>query len=111
MASAPNPATSAAAIASMVLTCAVVSATGTAAAPVLLPMTEAAARLAILGNVTAPAAMVSASDPAVLVTSPVWAGSCAACNTPVACVVRLTLPAVASAPNPATSAAAIASRS
>jgi hypothetical protein len=51
--------------------------------PVLLPMIEFAARLACLASVTAPAAMVSASDPAVLVTSPVCAGSCAACNVPV----------------------------
>ena len=49
-------------------------ATGVAALPVLLPMIELAARFAILPKVTAPFAIVAATDPGpVAVTSPVSA--------------------------------------
>ena len=111
MAKAPSPATSAVPMASMVLTCAAVRSPGTAADPVTLPFNVAAAIVANLALLTAFAAMLSASDPAAFVTSPVCAGSCAACKTPVACVVRLTDPAVAKAPSPATSAVVNASLS
>ena len=110
-ASVPKPVTSPDAIASIALTCAGVSATGVAADPVLLPTIVLAVRAAIFDRPTAPAAIVRASDPATLVTSPVWAGSCAACNTPVTWVDRLTLDTVARLPRPETSVLAIARRS
>lgn len=49
------------------------------------------------------------NEPAAFVMSPVWAGSCAACKTPVACVLRLTVDCVAKAPRPVMSAGTMAS--
>ena len=55
-------------------TCPAVRAKGVAGEPVLFPMIELAARLAILARVTAPAAIVVPREPALEVTSPVRAG-------------------------------------
>ena len=56
---------------------------------VLRPTNDAVAMFACLASVTTPAAMVVATEPALVVMSPVRAGDCAACNVPDAYVLRL----------------------
>ena len=64
------------------MACAAVISTGAAAAAVLLPLNVAAAIFASLALVTAPAAIVVATAPALDVTSPVNPGICAAAMVP-----------------------------
>src|SRR5450755_4779988 len=64
-----------------------VMASGAAGLPVGLPCELLAAKFACLARVTALAAIVVANEPALFVTSPVCAGSCAACSVPVTSVV------------------------
>src|SRR5690348_17061155 len=59
------------------------TAEGVAGLPVALPITLLAPNVAIFARVTAPAAMVVATEPAAVVTSPVSAGNCAAASVPV----------------------------
>ncbi len=70
---------------SSVFVCATVHAMGVAGDAVLLHWTELAAKFACLARVTAPAAIVVAADPALLVTSPVSAGNAVA-GSPLAFV-------------------------
>ena len=72
---------------------------GVAAEPVLFPMIELAARLAILESVTEAAAMVVATVPAVVVTSPVSAGIRAAGIVPDERSEALPVDATVASPN------------
>src|SRR3989344_9013975 len=68
----------------------VATAVGVAALPVMFPITELAARVASMPRVTLFAPIAVAREPAVVVTSPVSAGNCAAARVPTT-FERLTL--------------------